>query len=307
MSNKTLTSLLLIPITFLFTSTALAEGFSDVKEGHKYYVSINYLKEKGLISGYSDNTFKADQNINRVEAIKLILTATGLSPDTETSATILEKISEPLFADTPLDAWYTTYLAIAKEKGLIAGYWDGNFYPESQINLAEALKIYFEALNSNYAGVDLSNTSTTFDDTPAEAWFTQYTSYAGAKGLINIYPTNTVNPNQEMTRGYMAEIIYRYIKSMEGYDFGKATFYFGITGKNNDYYDQNMLTTAHKTLPKGTILEVTNLANGKSVNVKVTDRGPYGAGRVLDLSKTAFSQIASVSTGVITIQYKVVE
>ncbi|MCX6735275.1 MAG: septal ring lytic transglycosylase RlpA family protein [Candidatus Peregrinibacteria bacterium] len=63
------------------------------------------------------------------------------------------------------------------------------------------------------------------------------------------------------------------------------------------------MVTAHKTLPFGTIVEVTNIANGKSVKVKVTDRGPFGAGRVLDLSKKAFAKIASPSEGVVNVEY----
>ena len=58
---------------------------------------------------------------------------------------------------------------------------------------------------------------------------------------------------------------------------------------------------AHKSLPKGTALTVTNLANGKQTTCVVNDRGPYVEGRILDLSKTAFSEIASLSDGVIRV------
>lgn len=56
-------------------------------------------------------------------------------------------------------------------------------------------------------------------------------------------------------------------------------------------------TAAHKTLPKGTYVRVTNLVNGKQVTVKIIDRGPYIKGRVIDLSKTAFAQIFPTSRG----------
>lgn len=61
--------------------------------------------------------------------------------------------------------------------------------------------------------------------------------------------------------------------------------------------------TAHRSLPFGTRLRVTNQSNGKSVVVTVLDRGPFVAGRVLDLSYGAFSKIASPSSGVADVCY----
>ena len=60
-------------------------------------------------------------------------------------------------------------------------------------------------------------------------------------------------------------------------------------------------TCAHRSLPKGTALKVTNLGNGKVTTCVVNDRGPYVEGRILDLSREAFSEIASISDGVIRV------
>jgi len=65
------------------------------------------------------------------------------------------------------------------------------------------------------------------------------------------------------------------------------------------------LTAAHKTLPKGTRVKVTNLLNGKQVTVKIIDRGPYVKGRVIDLSKTAFSKIFPPSRGLCYVSLEV--
>jgi rare lipoprotein A len=67
----------------------------------------------------------------------------------------------------------------------------------------------------------------------------------------------------------------------------------------HDYPDPK--TCAHRTLPMGTILTVTNLDNGKQTTCRVNDRGPFVAGRILDLSRVAFGEIASVSQGVIRV------
>ena len=63
-------------------------------------------------------------------------------------------------------------------------------------------------------------------------------------------------------------------------------------------YDQNGMTAAHKTLPMGTVVRVTNLANGEQVVVRITDRGPFVHGRILDLSEGAAKKIDLYRMGV---------
>lgn len=75
--------------------------------------------------------------------------------------------------------------------------------------------------------------------------------------------------------------------------------FHGQTTANGETYDQWAMTAAHKTLPFGTELRVTNTTNGRSVVVRINDRGPYIAGRDLDLSKAAadalgFAGVATV-------------
>ncbi len=63
--------------------------------------------------------------------------------------------------------------------------------------------------------------------------------------------------------------------------------YANRKGADGTVYDQNAMTAAHRTLPMGTVVRVTNLANGQSVHVRITDRGPFVDGRILDLSLAA--------------------
>jgi rare lipoprotein A len=67
-------------------------------------------------------------------------------------------------------------------------------------------------------------------------------------------------------------------------------------------FDMNRLTAAHRRLPFGTRLEVTNLANGRSVTVVVNDRGPYSGRRILDLSRKAADDLGFVRQGVTTVR-----
>ena len=84
----------------------------------------------------------------------------------------------------------------------------------------------------------------------------------------------------------------------------------GLEGKktaSGEVFDPNALTAAHKTLPFGTKLEVKNPENGRSVTVRVNDRGPYTKGRQLDLSTTAAERIGLDAKGVDTVDVTPVE
>lgn len=83
---------------------------------------------------------------------------------------------------------------------------------------------------------------------------------------------------------------------------GKASYYSkratGARTSSGERLHHDSLTCAHRTYPFGTKLKVTNPANGKSVIVEVTDRGPYGRGRIIDLSWGAAKEIGMLSQGV---------
>ncbi|MFD0776865.1 septal ring lytic transglycosylase RlpA family protein, partial [Streptomonospora algeriensis] len=74
---------------------------------------------------------------------------------------------------------------------------------------------------------------------------------------------------------------------------------------SGERFDPSAMTAAHKTLPMDTMVEVTNPDNGTSVTVRINDRGPYIAGRCLDLSTASFEQIASASAGVVDVRWQV--
>jgi rare lipoprotein A len=88
--------------------------------------------------------------------------------------------------------------------------------------------------------------------------------------------------------------------------YGVGDGYHGQRTANGERYNAYGKSVAHKWLPFGTRLRVTNQRNGKSVIVRVNDRGPYVGGRDLDLSYGAFSSIASTSQGVASICYSLV-
>lgn len=90
---------------------------------------------------------------------------------------------------------------------------------------------------------------------------------------------------------------------------GKASYYFGrwIGRKtaNGEIYRGTDVTAAHKTLPFNTMVRVTNLKNGKSVIVRINNRGPYSKGRILDLSLVAAETIEMTASGVVAVKAEV--
>ena len=86
----------------------------------------------------------------------------------------------------------------------------------------------------------------------------------------------------------------------------QASYYWQEqTTASGERFNPSDLTAAHKTLPLGSKVKVTNPSNGKTVVVRINDRGPYVAGRCLDLSKAAMETIGGTSSGVITVNYEV--
>lgn len=80
--------------------------------------------------------------------------------------------------------------------------------------------------------------------------------------------------------------------------------FHGKTTANGEVYNQYALTAAHKTLPFGTLLQITNLRNGKSAIVRINDRGPYIEGRDLDLSKGTAKSLGFIHKGVVRVKVK---
>ena len=80
----------------------------------------------------------------------------------------------------------------------------------------------------------------------------------------------------------------------------------GLPTASGETFRPEKVSAAHRTLPLGTLVEVTNEKNGKTVRVKVNDRGPFVAGRIVDLSKAAAATIGSVGDGVVPVTLRVV-
>jgi rare lipoprotein A len=92
---------------------------------------------------------------------------------------------------------------------------------------------------------------------------------------------------------------------------GKASFYAdkfeGTQTASGERYRHNKMTAAHKTLPFGTKVRVTNLANNQSVELVINDRGPYVDNRIIDLSKSAAEKLGFINQGLADVKLEVID
>ncbi len=179
--------------------------FTDVPSEHPNYTALMYLKQKGVIAGYNDGSFKPDAKVNRAEATKIILGGSGIDA--------LTPVVSSEFPDVELDQWYAGWVERARELGIVSGNPDGTFTPRSSLNGAEALKII---LLTN--DVDLSTTTVLrdpYEDVFADQWFALYYQYAKEKFLVEADRDNKVYPSSDMTRGELAEVMYRLMRMVE--------------------------------------------------------------------------------------------
>lgn len=272
--------------------------FSDVPEGHENYIAINWLKSEGIVNGYMDGSFDPDKKVNRAEALKMIFECLKIPPEIT--------IKRENFPDVPKNTWFYKYIMAANARRVVNGYEDGYFRPENFINLAETLKIAFELLERNFK----EPSEDPYTDVPKDAWFAKYAIKAKNRSILSVNLDGSIHPEDNLTRGDIAELMYRIQKSKEGFRFGKVTYYGDVfNGRGTAFdetFDQNAMTAAHKELPYNSIVRVTNLKNGKQVEVRINDRGPFNEGLALDLSKAAFEKIANTREGYIQAQYEII-
>ncbi len=115
------------------------------------------------------------------------------------------------------------------------------------------------------------------------------------------FSTTTVLTNYQITR---QEAVHEQIEQGECSWYGPG--FHGRRTASHERFNQNALTAAHPTLPFGTEVELTNTRNGRTVQVRINDRGPFVRGRICDLSKAAANAIGMVKSGVAKVQIRVI-
>jgi len=122
----------------------------------------------------------------------------------------------------------------------------------------------------------------------------------GTKQELKKTAKDTIKTAKTAVKEVISDTVVEYKDKYKPYKKNAHASYYaekfhGRRTASGKIYDMNKLTAAHKTLPFGTKVRVTNESNGKTVVVEITDRGPFVRGREIDLSKKAFFTIASSS------------
>lgn len=115
--------------------------------------------------------------------------------------------------------------------------------------------------------------------------------------------------NDEETTNIEKKIGKLGLKRTEEVNYSSASWYgphfHGKPTASAEPYNRNLLTAAHKSLPLNTYILVTNMNNGREIIVRVNDRGPFIAGRDIDLSEVAAKMIDAIPSGVVPIKYEI--
>ncbi len=186
-----------------------ATAFSDVSKTHPAYEAVLYLRGKGMLKGYSDNTFRPKQEVDRASALKMILA--GKVTDEQAAA-----LSNPGFADIPADAWYDGYVAKAVEMGIIDGPSKAPaFNGAKPVALAEFLKMLLRAQGMDANAYSEITLPLSADVSDAGAWFYPYVRLGLATSVLQIDDKGMLNPGKKLTRSDVAIAVYHLLMYKE--------------------------------------------------------------------------------------------
>ncbi|MSR86870.1 hypothetical protein EXS70_01720 [Candidatus Peribacteria bacterium] len=200
-----------IAVGLLFQGTAFA-SFPDVASSHQNYDAILYLQSAEYVSGYPDGTYQPGNLINRAEFVKILagVHRQWIQEEQKThpngpfweDGTCIAAFSDPEiglpFKDVRKTDWFAHDVCFASSQLLISGYPDGTFRPAININFAEAAKII--------ANVIFSPEEMSFEVTHPEPWYAEAVFQLTSQNAV---PLSIRSVDQLITRGEMAEMIYR--------------------------------------------------------------------------------------------------
>jgi hypothetical protein len=187
----------------IFAPSTYAQGFKDLSPDYRFYDEINYLTEKEIISGFLDNTFRANKYVTRAQAAVMIGRTFGLDgTPTDTP-----------FWDVVEDTFASGYINSAYEAGIISGYRDRNYRPNKIVTRGEMAIILSRAFKLT------EEAQLPFPDVKPHM-----KSYSSIKKIVaeNItvgFPDGTFRPEEEMKRGEFSAFLARALDDQFKEDF----------------------------------------------------------------------------------------
>lgn len=175
-------------------------NFKEI-ENHWAKSSVELLVSKGIVSGYSDGTFRPEKNLTRAEAIVIVLKTAEIAPIQNAN------IITPDASEVP--EWSKGYVQSAVNEGFISGYKDGTLRMNNDITREEILAMILKATKSN---LSTSNTLNFKDMNDISEWAIKYVETAVTEKLINGYPDNTFRGRNNITRAEISVIVSKLLK-----------------------------------------------------------------------------------------------
>ena len=178
--------------------------FTDVPPSFWAYADIENLSSLGIMSGYSDGTFRPNDLITRAEfctAMDKLLNLTTFTPQT------------PTFTDVNSSDWFYNAVEAAVYAGIAKGYNDGTFRPEASISRQEIACVLVQALGKSQLANANSQAATSFADDNSIAWWSRGFVYvAMQQGIIGGYSDDSFDPGHGATRAEVAVMISNFLK-----------------------------------------------------------------------------------------------
>ncbi len=178
----------------------LAADFPDVAPGHPNYTAIMFLKDRNVIRGYEDGTYKPTRDVTRAEFLKIIMLAAG-----HTIPSV--PLSSNPFSDVQGTYWAAGYIKAAVDLGVVSGYPDGMFRPDRTVSRVEALKMMLKANGITEFALPDGNS---FSDVAVGVWYRKFALYAMTAHLFDAASGNRMLPDLPLTRALVAEMVYRF-------------------------------------------------------------------------------------------------
>lgn len=195
----------------IYTVVSNPKSFGDLPDQHYAKDAIETLASKFVISGYEDNTFKADKPVTRAEFATLLMRAMGIVP---------KPTANIPFKDVLKGEWYYEAVAAAADAGFISGYEDGTFRPNQTVSRQEMTKMIFTALRSGGFNKQLTleqqeaAISRFSDKSTISSWAKEAAAYAGETGIMNGTADGSFEGSTNADRAQTAVILYRMMKTI---------------------------------------------------------------------------------------------
>jgi len=284
--------IILLSANIEITDNNIELELSDIENNVWYTPYVKTAVNMDIVQGYDDNKFYPTKNVNFAEGIKILIETFGMNYERFETNDYLE-----------YENWYDKYFEVADANYLLN--FNENIDPAEELTRSDLAKLIYYALKP--------------EDSPyySDENYEEPEDEIVEEEIIEEDPEDEiiVDDTEEEGEGEGEEEPVNE-GSFSNFEVGstlicRATYYgYAFAGNNTasgEPFDPEAMTAAHKELPFGTIVKVTNLENDATVTVRINDRGPFTPGLEIDLSQAAFASIANLSCGVLNVKLEIIE